>query len=204
MKKTMKTDAETKWDKLLKIKTSGRDASHAGEYNYPYEPTPYPVLERLASRGYVGKRNTLVDYGCGKGRVAFFMAYQTRCRCLGIEYDGEIIRRAEENLKTGAGANRIKFMLTKAESYELPEEADSFYFFNPFSVEILKRVLKKIIILNYVNPRPRQLFFYYPSPEYLDCLRDRPELEQTEDIDCSDIFDTVDRRERIAVYGLRP
>ena len=58
---------EKQWDKLLKIKTSGRDDTKSNTYYYPYEPTPYAVLERLASSGYIGKSNTLLDYGCGKG-----------------------------------------------------------------------------------------------------------------------------------------
>ena len=69
-------------DKLLRIKTTGRDDSRADQYRYPYEPTPYSVLEQLANSGYIGKKNTLVDYGCGKGRVDFFMSYQTRCKTI--------------------------------------------------------------------------------------------------------------------------
>ena len=60
---------EKQWDKLLKIKTTGRDDSRSDAYHYPYEPTPYEVLERIAATGYIGKTNTLVDYGGGKGRV---------------------------------------------------------------------------------------------------------------------------------------
>lgn len=48
---------ETQWDKLLKIRTTGRDDSHADQYRYPYEPTPYCVLERLANSGMIGKKN---------------------------------------------------------------------------------------------------------------------------------------------------
>ena len=62
---------EKQWDKLLKIKTSGRDDSKSSTYNYPYEPTPYAALERLAYRGYITKANTVLDYGCGEGRVDF-------------------------------------------------------------------------------------------------------------------------------------
>ena len=63
---------ETEWDNLLHIRTTGRDDSHSDQYRYPYEPTPYSVLERLANSGYIGKKNTVIDYGCGKGRVDFF------------------------------------------------------------------------------------------------------------------------------------
>ena len=62
---------ETQWDKLLKIRTTGRDDSHADQYRYPYEPTPYCVPERLANSGMVGKQNTVLDYGTGTGHVCF-------------------------------------------------------------------------------------------------------------------------------------
>lgn len=46
---------ESQWDKMLKIKTTGRDDSHADAFCYPYEPTPYCVLERLANSGLIQK-----------------------------------------------------------------------------------------------------------------------------------------------------
>ena len=94
----MKQDKnEIRWDKLLHIQTMGRDDSNSDQYRYPYEPTPYSVLERLANTGYIRKNNTLLDYGCGKGRVDFFLSYQTRCRSIGIEYDERIYQKAVEN-----------------------------------------------------------------------------------------------------------
>ena len=57
---------ETQWDRFLKIRTSGRDDSHADQYRYPYEPTAYVVLERLANSGLIRKNNTLLDYRQGK------------------------------------------------------------------------------------------------------------------------------------------
>lgn len=46
---------ETRWDKLLHIRTMGRDDSHSDEHRFPYEPTPYCVLERLANSGCIRK-----------------------------------------------------------------------------------------------------------------------------------------------------
>ena len=76
---------ENMWDKLLKIKTTGRDASNSDQYSYPYEPTSYRVLERLANSGLISKKDVVLDYGCGKGRVDFFLAYQTKANSIGIE-----------------------------------------------------------------------------------------------------------------------
>ena len=86
---------ESQWDKLLKIKTTGRDDSRSDQYRYPYEPTQYLVLERLANSGLISKKNTVLDYGTGKGRVCFYLSYQTRCRSVGVEYDERIFSAAE-------------------------------------------------------------------------------------------------------------
>ena len=59
------TKTETTWGRFLQIKTTGRDDSHANRFHHPYEPTPYSVLERLANKGFIGKRDVVLDYGCG-------------------------------------------------------------------------------------------------------------------------------------------
>jgi len=59
------TQTETTWDKLLQIKSNGRDDSHADRFHHPYEPTLYSVLERLANKGFIGKRDVVLDYGRG-------------------------------------------------------------------------------------------------------------------------------------------
>ena len=193
---------ENKWDKLLRIRTSGRDDSRADQYRYPYEPTPYSVLERLAFSGYIGKKNMLVDYGCGKGRVDFFLSYQTRCRSIGIEYDERILETALENQKSAVSAGRVELVLQNAETYVVPETTDRFYFFNPFSVEILRSVLERIKESYYEHPREMMLFFYYPSDEYVSHLMMMDELTFLDEIDCRDLFDGENSRERIRVVEI--
>ena len=90
---------ESQWDKMLKIKTTGRDDSHADAFCYPYEPTPYCVLERLANSGLIQKKQKVLDYGTGKGRVCFFLSYQTRCHSVGIEYDERILQEQNKTEK---------------------------------------------------------------------------------------------------------
>ena len=161
---------EEKWDKLLQIRTTGRDNSHADQYRYPYEPTPYPVLERLANSGYIRKGNTLLDYGCGKGRVDFFLSWQTRCRSIGIEYDERIYEKAVENQNMSSASGRVTFQAVDAGEFPVPESVDRIYFFNPFSLEILQKVISRIRDSYYEAPREILLFFYYPSDEYISFL----------------------------------
>ena len=191
---------ETQWEKKLKIRTArSRNHEMDGE-NSPYEPTPYSVLERLAAGGFIRKNNTVIDYGCGKGRVGCFLAYQTGCRVTGIDHDGRLIEKALENRKSTAKGNRLEFIHTAAEKYEVPSDADTFYFFNPFSVELLQSIWKKISRSYYEYPREMLLFFYYPSDEYTAWLMTVPELEFYDEISCEDLFDGRDPRERILIF----
>ena len=190
------------WDKLLQIKTTGRDDSNSDQYRYPYEPTPYSVLERLANSGLIRKRDVLVDYGCGKGRVDFFLSYQTKAKTIGIEYDERIYQRVAENQKKAVSGARTEFVLAKAEEYKLSTEVNRCYFFNPFSVELLRKVMARILESYYENPRELFLFFYYPSEEYISYLMTVDELEFYDEIECEDLFEGSDIRERIMIFVL--
>lgn len=200
MKKSQENDEEQKWDKLLQIHTTGRDDSNSDQYRYPYEPTPYTVLERLANSGLLCKENTLLDYGCGKGRVDFFLSYQTRCHTIGVEYNERIYEKAVENREQGAAAGRTEFVLADAVQFSVPAEVDRIYFFNPFSIEILKKVLARVLESYYENPRELLLFFYYPSDEYISYLMTVDELIFSDEIDGRDLFPGENKRERIVVF----
>ena len=195
-------DKETGWDKLLQIKTGGRDDTGADEYHHPYEPTPYSVLERLADSGFFGKDDALLDYGCGKGRVGFFLSYRTQARSIGIEYDERIFGGALENRKTVISRIKPEFVLERAEAYGVPAQVNRCYFFNPFSVEIFQKVMARILDSWYENPRELYLFFYYPADEYIAWLMTVDELEFYDEIECDDLFEGSDPRERIMIFRL--
>ena len=192
---------ESKWDKLLQIRTGGRDETNADEYHHPYEPTPYSVLERLAGSGFFGKEDVVLDYGCGKGRVGFFLSYRTQGKTIGIEYDERIYRDAMENRKNTISRVKPDFVLTRAEEYAVPADVNRCYFFNPFSVEILHKVMARIIESWYDAPREIFLFFYYPSDEFLAFLMTVEELDFYDEIECDDLF-RGDPRERILIFQL--
>ncbi|MBP3421835.1 MAG: SAM-dependent methyltransferase [Lachnospiraceae bacterium] len=198
----MMTDNEKTWDKLLQIKTTGRDDSNSDQYRYPYEPTSYSVLMRLANSGLIHKKDVVLDYGCGKGRVDFFLSYQTKAKTIGIEYDERIYQSALDNQQTAVSGVKTEFVLAKAEEYTVPPEVNRYYFFNPFSVELLQKVMARIIESYYVKPREMFLFFYYPSEEYISHLMTVDELEFYDEINCSDLFGTNNTRERIMIFSL--
>ena len=193
---------EKSWDKLLQIKTCGRDDTNADEHHHPYEPTPYSVLERIAESGFFRPEDLVLDYGCGKGRVGFFLSYRTRARTIGIEYDPHIFEDALENRNTTISRVKPELLLTRAEAYRVPAAVNRCYFFNPFTAEILRKVMARILESWYEQPRDIFLFFYYPADEYIACLMTVAELEFYDEIECGDLFPGSDQRERVMIFWL--
>ena len=158
-------------------------------------------MERLANSGLIRKKDVVLDYGCGKGRVDFFLAYQTKAQALGIEYDERIYASALENQKRAVSKGKSDFVLTGAEAYAVPSEASRCYFFNPFSAEILRKVMARILESYYADPREILLFFYYPADEFISYLMTVEELDFYDEIECDDLF-PGDPRERILIFQL--
>lgn len=194
-------DNEHAWDKLLNIHTSGRDDLNADQYHHPYEPTPYSVLERLVSSDLISEKDVVLDYGCGRGRVSFYLTHQTKAKTIGIEYDARILNAAMDNLHTAVSKNNTLFVLSHAEVFNVPLDVNRCYFFNPFSVEILRGVITRILQSYYENPREILLFFYYPADDYISYLMSVNELDFYDEIECDDLFPD-DIRERILVFQL--
>ena len=196
------TDLENDWDKLLHIKTTGRDDTISDLVRYPYEPTDYTVLEQLARSGYIDKRNTVVDYGCGKGRVSFFLTSQTKCHAIGIEYNPRLYERACTNQQTTPRGNRVTLLQQDAVNFTVPEQVDRCFFFNPFAVEILRTVLDNLQSSCKNAPRDILLIFYYPSPAYTEYLAELSHLTLIDTIDCRPGEKYSDPREKLLVFRL--
>lgn len=144
----------------------------------------------------------VLDYGCGKGRVEFFLSHQTQAKTIGIEYDERVYRSAIDNRQTAVSKSKVEFVLNGAERYEVPAEVNRCYFFNPFSVEILRKVMARVLASYYENPREMLLFFYYPSEEYVSYFMTVDELEFYDEIPCGDLFAGNDPREQILIFSL--
>ena len=97
-----------------------------------------------------------------KDGYSIFMTYQTGCRSIGIEYDERLWQKAMVNAKSAAARSRVSFILADAAEYELPDETDCCFFFNPFALHTLKRVLGQIFDSLQRRPRPLRIFFTIP------------------------------------------
>ena len=194
--------ADERWEKRLNISTGAGNHEKDDANHSRYEPTPYAVLERLSESGYIGKDDVLIDYGCGKGRVGFFLSCIAGCRSVGVEYDPRLHAEAEKNLAAYSGRRElVSFVCENAETFD-PAGATCFYFFNPFTVKLLRAVMGKITESYYADPRRLTLFFYYVLDDHLGYLMTEDLLQYAGAIDCRDIFHNPDEREKILVFTI--
>jgi SAM-dependent methyltransferase len=157
------------------------------------------VLERLLEYNYISKKDLLIDFGCGKGRVDFFFSSNTKCKSIGIEFSKILYDRAIKN-KESSNLNRVEFININAKDYQIPDDASRFYFFNPFSIDVLKIVLKRINESYKKTKREILLFFYYPSKQYIELLNEEKGYILKDKISTMDLFLLNDIRENILVY----
>lgn len=194
------------YDKLLHIKTSGNQESPSGFHYYRYEPTPYTALEQLFESYEVNTSNRLVDFGCGKGRLNFFVHHLFQASVVGVEMNETFYQSAQENLKSYSKRNRVsqrqvQFHHCLAEDYRVNPADDRFYFFNPFSVQIFMKVIGNILKSFEKTPRQLDLLLYYPSDDYIFFLENETPFELQAEVTVRDLA-VHNPYERFSIYRL--
>lgn len=170
-------DSEVRIDKKLNINTRGVIDWPLGvnlEY-FRTESTLYSDLEHFTKEyDLLGDAN-LVDFGSGKGRVVFYFNYQLQMKTTGLEINNKSYQELVNNLKTyrekyPQKGKDISLYKEKAENYQIKDEENIFYFFNPFTVKIFKVIMKNIKRSLKENPRVVDIVIYYPSLNYTHYL----------------------------------
>ena len=123
------------------------------------------------------------------------------CKSIGIEYDEKLVAAARLNIEASHLSNVCIFQ-EDAETYQPGCDVNRCFFFNPFAGKILEAVLKRIFDSYCDNPRRILLFFYYPHDEHVASLMTSPWLIFTDEIDCSDLFQENNERERILDFEI--
>lgn len=197
---------EQYYENLLNIKTSGKQDLDETTIHYNrYEPTSYDSLNSLFEEYKITETDSVVDFGCGKGRLNFYLNYLFNCNVTGIEMNTYFYKQALSNKKsylskTKAESDKINFVCTLAEQYQIKENDNKFYFFNPFSVEIFMKVLDNILGSVYEFKRDIELILFYPSDDYIFFLNEYTLFSLQKEIRL-DTFKS-DSRDRFLIYKM--
>lgn len=163
---------ERKFDQSLNIRTVGlREWRDSSLPYHRYEATPYRALDQLFSKYHLSDTDQLVDFGCGRGRVLFYIHQRFQIPVTGVEVNELTLNEALRNKRSyRRRASRIpapiRLEYGLAEQYEIQPEDNRFFFFNPFSVQIFRQVVSNIVESAQKFPRAVDLILYYPTPEY--------------------------------------
>lgn len=172
--------AEKKYDQSLRIRTVGLREWPQGMVCYNrYEATPYKALDRLFQVYRLNKSDKVVDFGCGRGRVSFYIHNRFQVPVTGIEVHDKTYEEALGNKASYRQMARhiqapIRLKYGLAEHYEVKVTDNTFYFFNPFSAQIFEQVVDNILQSIVREPRTVDLILYYPIAAYKQVLRNTP------------------------------
>ncbi|HLO12933.1 MAG TPA: class I SAM-dependent methyltransferase [Pseudoneobacillus sp.] len=195
------------YDKLLNIQTREEQKGFNKDLHYHrYEPTPYHALETLFSRYELKSSDYLVDFGCGKGRLNFYIYYAIQASAIGVEMNETFYQEALKNQKGYQrkyrnSIDKIKFLCCLAEEYPIQSFDNRFYFFNPFSLQIFMKVINNILISVENSEREIELILYYPSEEYIFYLQNHTSFKLKEEITLPHYYER-NQNERFLIYYL--
>ncbi len=157
--------------KLTDLTITNADISKSS----PYEAVNYFLLEKLLTAFRRLSPNTsIVDLGCGKGRVMVVAAYFGFIRITGIDFAKELCEEASFNMKrTQSVIPGIHWKVIEGNvpDYIILPEDSVFFMFNPFVEETLVAFLDKLEESR--NLFPRKTYFLYASPVYVAALQKR-------------------------------
>ena len=199
---------EKHYDKLLNINTIGNQKwENTSTHNHPYEPTLYRALEELFENYELDKDDYIVDFGCGMGRLIFYINYHFQSYVTGVEineryYESALINKINYVKKNKKSEDKISFECNLAQQYEISYLDNKFYFFNPFSIQIFSKVIDNILESYEKNMRDTDIIMYYPSVEYLELLDYRTPFTLNKEIRLEDLY-KKDPKEKFVIYSLR-
>jgi SAM-dependent methyltransferase len=166
---------EGKYEKQLGINTHSivnlnklTLAGENSEQNHHYQGASYYILFSIFEKLPIETKNLpLIDYGCGKGRALFVAEQCGFTNLIGVDIAKELIDDANANKAVYVRKNsqsKIDFLFEDATKYLIPDNAQVFYFFNPFGEEVLQKVIDNI--KESVKQHPRKVYCIYLNPKY--------------------------------------
>jgi predicted RNA methylase len=131
------------------------------------ESTPFNHISNILQTLKITPEDVFVDMGSGKGRV-LLMAGLFPFKCIvGVDVSqklNEICKLNIERMKKNLKAKNFLIITSNANDYEIPDDATFIYFFNPFGMEVMKKVVERII--DSVDRHPRKVTIIWHNPKY--------------------------------------
>ena len=168
---------EIRGEKKYRINTTGEDELGSLEkkgidieHSTIYMPASYDLLEKVFLEAKVSSFNHFIDIGCGKGRAMCVAAHFGVKNMSGIDLSTELCNDAEKNMaitKEQFPALNYKIINNDAFYFEIPEDADCIFLFNPFDSFIMRSVVDNIMESMEIQTRKMTIIYLNPLHKHL-------------------------------------
>ena len=152
-------------DELIKLEDMGIDISHATIYM----PVSYGLMEEIFHNLKPRHKIHFLDMGSGKGRALCMAAHAGFKQVTGIDFSKDLCNQALANLaltKQQIPGLQFKIINNDAFYFEIPDDVDCIFFFNPFDEIIMSSVVNNI--LESLQTNPRKLTIIYVNPLHIE------------------------------------
>lgn len=120
--------------------------------------TKYSVMPLIFRYIPIDKKDVLVDVGCGKGRVInYWLFRKLKNKIIGLELDPEIAKQTKNHFLKWSNVTIMQGDAIK----NMPKDGTIFYFYNPFTEEVVREFEKSIARI-YKN-KPITIIYYNPK-----------------------------------------
>lgn len=164
-------------EKKYGIKTTGADELRHLEildiditHSTIYMPASYDLLETVFAKINISSFKHFVDIGCGKGRALCVAAAMGVKKVTGVELSKQFCKITEANLgsiKQQGYQFNADIKNNDAFYFEIGEDVDLIFLFNPFDEIIMSAVVENIEISLRKKGRPIAIVYLNPIQKYL-------------------------------------
>lgn len=153
-------------DELGTLEEKGIDIQHSTIYM----PVSYDVIEDIFQQYEPARSKHFIDIGCGKGRAMCVAAQLGATKMTGIDFSKEFCNQSKLNLlKTQQKFPALQFKILNNDAFyfEIPDDADCIFMFNPFDEVIMSAVIENIEMSLERSPRPLVIIYANPLQKHL-------------------------------------
>lgn len=95
---------------LMLLPSQARAQPVSWQFDVPFVPTPYVVIEEMLRLAKVTPQDFVMDLGSGDGRVLITAAQKYGARGIGVDLDGDLVAESIEAAAAAGVADRVKFL----------------------------------------------------------------------------------------------
>ena len=152
---------QIKYGKGIDFSIASMDGYRGGGYKdgISYQATVF-IDYRMVKSLNIEKSDSILDIGCGKGKMVYWFSKMGFGKSDGLEYSKELVRCAEKNMKILK--RDCKIIHADAALFDGYSNYNYYYFANPFGKETMRSVIDKIE--ESYNKKPRKIIIIYHNP----------------------------------------